>query len=192
MCVEVAGQVSGQDDAPVERDRRCHGAHHVEDRGCAVRRERVVEPRACGQIVCLLDVFNEQRTRARWRGPEPIELDLLVAHLAQGHQVALIGSDVYQLVRLEKARERRVLIILRPSQLDREIPRGVDYSLVRAKKLPRAAECLVYSLTPSGGFGGKPPQKSGFRRHLAGSKMPKEGSKMPKETIEIPNPGTDL
>src|SRR5499427_581974 len=25
------------------------------------------------------------------------------------------------------------------------------------------------------GFGGKPPQKSGFRRHLAGLKMPKEG-----------------
>ena len=24
------------------------------------------------------------------------------------------------------------------------------------------------------GFGGKPPKKSGFRRHLAGSKMPKE------------------
>ena len=53
----------------------------------------------------------------------------------------------------------------------------------RAKKLSRAAECLVYSLTPSGGFGGKPPQKSGFRRHLAGSKMPEEGSKMPKETF---------
>jgi len=34
-------------------------------------------------------------------------------------------------------------------------------------------------------FGGKPPKKLGFRRHLAGSKMP-------KETIEIPNPGTDL
>ena len=33
------------------------------------------------------------------------------------------------------------------------------------------------------GFGGKPPKKSGFRRHLAGSKMPKEGSKMPKETF---------
>jgi len=62
-------------------------------------------------------------------------------------------------------------------------PRGVDYSLVRAKKLPRAAECLVYSLTTERGFGGKPPKKSGFRRHLAGSKMPQEGSKMPKETF---------
>src|SRR5262249_29012689 len=53
----------------------------------------------------------------------------------------------------------------------------------RAKKFARAAECLVYSLTPSGFLGGKPPKKSGFRRHLAGSKMPKEGSKMPKETF---------
>ena len=44
----------------------------------------------------------------------------------------------------------------------------------RAKKLARAAECLIYSLTPSGVLGGKPPKKSGFRRHLAGSKMPKE------------------
>jgi len=33
------------------------------------------------------------------------------------------------------------------------------------------------------GFGGKPPQKSRFRRHLAGSKTPEEGSKMPKETF---------
>src|SRR5262249_37922957 len=32
----------------------------------------------------------------------------------------------------------------------------------------------VYSLTPSGVWGGKPPKKSRFRRHLAGSKMPKE------------------
>src|SRR5215469_3139505 len=32
-------------------------------------------------------------------------------------------------------------------------------------------------------FGRKTTQKSGFRRHLAGSKMPKEGSKMPKETF---------
>src|SRR5215468_5402698 len=35
-------------------------------------------------------------------------------------------------------------------------------------------------------LGGKPPQKSGFRRHLAGSKMPKEGSKMPKEGSKMP------
>jgi hypothetical protein len=40
--------------------------------------------------------------------------------------------------------------------------------------------CLF--LNTERGFGGKPPKKSGFRRRLAGSKMPKEGSKMPKET----------
>src|SRR5262249_34375997 len=34
-------------------------------------------------------------------------------------------------------------------------------------------------------FGQKTTQKSGFRRHLAGSKMPKEGSKMPKETFSV-------
>ena len=36
------------------------------------------------------------------------------------------------------------------------------------------------------GFGGKPPKRSGFRQHLAGSKMPKEGSKMPKEGSKMP------
>jgi len=40
--------------------------------------------------------------------------------------------------------------------------------------------CLFLNTEP--GFGGKPPKRSGFRRHLAGSKMPKEGSKMPKAT----------
>jgi hypothetical protein len=44
----------------------------------------------------------------------------------------------------------------------------------------RGMPCLF--LNTQRGFGGKPPKKSGFRRHLAGSKMPKEGSKMPKET----------
>src|SRR5215472_654126 len=43
----------------------------------------------------------------------------------------------------------------------------------------RGMPCLF--LNTERGFGGKPPKKSGFRRHLAGSKMPKEGSKMPKE-----------
>ena len=41
--------------------------------------------------------------------------------------------------------------------------------------------CLF--LNTERGFGGKSPKKSGFRRLLAGSKMPKEGSKMPKETF---------
>jgi len=46
---------------------------------------------------------------------------LLVTLLAQGHQVALVGTDVDQLMRLEKAGNGRVLVILRASQLDREI-----------------------------------------------------------------------
>ena len=45
----------------------------------------------------------------------------------------------------------------------------------------RGMPCLF--LNTERGFGGKPPKKSGFRRHLAGSKMPKEGSKMRKETF---------
>src|SRR5262249_39407387 len=45
----------------------------------------------------------------------------------------------------------------------------------------RGMPCLF--LNTERGFGGKPPQKSGFRRHLAGSKMPKEGSKMLKEAF---------
>jgi len=32
----------------------------------------------------------------------------------------------------------------------------------RAKKLPRAAECLVYSLTPSGGLAENHPKNRGF------------------------------
>src|SRR5215471_8110560 len=45
----------------------------------------------------------------------------------------------------------------------------------------RGVPCLF--LNTERGLSGKPPKKSGFRRHLAGSKMPKEGSKMPKETV---------
>ena len=44
----------------------------------------------------------------------------------------------------------------------------------------RGMPCLF--LNTERGFGGRPPKKSGFRQHLAGSKMPKAGSKMPKET----------
>src|SRR5262249_27255155 len=36
----------------------------------------------------------------------------------------------------------------------------------------RGMPCLFLNTERS--FGGKPPKKSGFRRHLAGSKMPKE------------------
>src|SRR5215468_12403828 len=45
----------------------------------------------------------------------------------------------------------------------------------------RGMPCLFLNTEP--GFGGKPPKKSGFRRHLARSKMPEEGSKMPEETF---------
>src|SRR5262249_1309856 len=51
------------------------------------------------------------------------------------------------------------------------------------KKTPETRGMPLLFVKTERGFGGKPPQKSGFRRHLAGSKMPKEGSKMPKETV---------
>src|SRR5215472_14609650 len=54
-------------------------------------------------------------------------------------------------------------------------------SLMRARRNSREPRNALSNTER--GFGGKPPQKSGFRRHLAGSKMPKEGSKMPKETF---------
>src|SRR5262249_17333309 len=40
----------------------------------------------------------------------------------------------------------------------------------RAKKLPRAAECLVYSLTPSGGLAENHPKNRGFVGILPGQK----------------------
>src|SRR2546430_883461 len=65
--VEVVRQMPGQNDAPVEGDRRCYRVHHVEDRGGTVRREYVVETWVYGKVVCLFDVFDEQRTGALWR-----------------------------------------------------------------------------------------------------------------------------
>ena len=60
---------------------------------------------------------------------------------------------------------------------------SVRYTLhARAKKLSKSRGIPYLFLNTERGFGGKPPKKSGFRRHLAGSKMPKEGSKMPKAT----------
>src|SRR5215472_8889225 len=47
----------------------------------------------------------------------------------------------------------------------------------RAKKLARAAEWLVYSLTPSGFLGGKPPKNRGFVGILRGQKCLKRGQK---------------
>src|SRR5215831_3828441 len=62
VLIEVVGQIPGQDDAPVEGDRRRYRVHHVEDRGGAVRRQCVVETRVLGKVVCLLYIFYEQRT----------------------------------------------------------------------------------------------------------------------------------
>src|SRR5215470_11580985 len=44
----------------------------------------------------------------------------------------------------------------------------------RAKKLPRAVECLVYSLTPSGVLAENHPKIGVSSAFLRGSKMPKE------------------
>src|SRR5215472_6610429 len=60
---------------------------------------------------------------------------------------------------------------------------GVRFSLCAREETPESRGMPCLFLNTERGFGGKPPQKSGFRRHLAGSKMPKEGSKMPKETF---------
>src|SRR5215472_16807106 len=54
----------------------------------------------------------------------------------------------------------------------------------------RGMPCLF--LNTERGFGGKSLKKSGFRRHLAGSKMPKEGSIMPKEGSKMPKEGSKM
>jgi hypothetical protein len=54
---------------------------------------------------------------------------------------------------------------------------GLDYSLVRAKKLPRAAECPVYSLTPSGVLAENHPKNRGFGGILHGQKCLRRGQK---------------
>src|SRR5215469_16806682 len=47
----------------------------------------------------------------------------------------------------------------------------------RAKKLPRAAECLVYSLTPSGVLAENHPKNRGFVGILRGQKCLRRGQK---------------
>src|SRR5262249_40929700 len=51
---------------------------------------------------------------------------------------------------------------------------AVRFSLTRARRNSREPRNALSILNTERGFGGKPPKKSGFRRHLAGSKMPKE------------------
>src|SRR5499427_6421119 len=80
---------------------------------------------------------------------------------------------------------------VQPPQIERRPPNRVSRVSPMPRVFPSCAReetresrgmpCLF--LNTERGFGGKPPKKSGFRRHLAGSKMPKEGSKMPKETF---------
>src|SRR5215469_5095198 len=50
----------------------------------------------------------------------------------------------------------------------------VRFSLMRARGNSREPGVPCLFLNTERGFGGKPPKKSRFRRHLAGSKMPKE------------------
>src|SRR5215472_8354994 len=58
----------------------------------------------------------------------------------------------------------------------------------RAKKLPRAAECLVYSLTPSGVLAENHPKNRGFVGILRGQKCLKRGQKCPKRRFSRRSP----
>src|SRR5215472_4580712 len=62
------------------------------------------------------------------------------------------------------------------------VPQPVRLSFAR-EETPESRGMPCLFLNTEQVLGGKPPKKSGFRRLLAGSKMPKEGSKMPKETF---------
>src|SRR5215472_969161 len=57
-----------------------------------------------------------------------------------------------------------------------------------AKKLARAAECLVYSLTLSGFLGGKPPKNRGFVGILRGQKCLKRGQKCQRRRFSRRSP----
>src|SRR5215470_7187876 len=51
---------------------------------------------------------------------------------------------------------------------------GARFSLMRARRNSREPQNALSIPNTERGFGGKPLKKSRFRRHLAGSKMPKE------------------
>src|SRR5215831_9855785 len=60
---------------------------------------------------------------------------------------------------------------IRPSVISDVPPRArAFHPHARAKKLPRAAECLVYSLTPSGVLAENHPKNRGFVGILRGQK----------------------
>src|SRR5215469_9880938 len=62
--------------------------------------------------------------------------------------------------------------------VDGQDPRQREFSPhTRAKKLPRAAECLVYSLTPSGVLAENHPKNRGFVGILRGQKCLRRGQK---------------
>src|SRR5215470_3750977 len=84
--------------------------------------------------------------------PEPERLER--------RRAALIAYDVC----------RRALTPSDPAR--RAIAHAARFPLTRARRNSREPPCLF--LNTERGFGGKPSKKSGFRRHLAGSKMPKE------------------
>src|SRR5499427_5036970 len=66
--------------------------------------------------------------------------------------------------------------------LEDRMPRVFPSRAREETRESRGMPCLF--LNTERVFGRKTTQKSGFRRHLAGSKMPKEGSKMPK--VKLP------
>src|SRR5215469_10330679 len=59
-----------------------------------------------------------------------------------------------------------------PPTTPRPMPRVFPSRAREETRESRGMPCLF--LNTERGFGGKPPKKSWFRRHLAGSKMPKE------------------
>ena len=112
----------------------------------------------------------------------------LTVHRAKGSLDSthpLGGSELRELRALHRAQEPGCRFIfmtelrapMTPAGLRKTAPRGVDYSLVRAKKLPRAAECHVYSLTPSGVLAENHPKNRGFGGILRGQKCLKGGQK---------------
>ena len=78
-------------------------------------------------------------------------------------QPARISSDV------PRGQPRLVGRIGRCPAIGKKVT-GVIFYLTRAKKLPRATECLVYSLTPSGFWRKTTPKNGGFVGILRGQK----------------------
>src|SRR5262249_35021437 len=80
----------------------------------------------------------------------------------------------------DRDQDKQVAHPSRPQVVD---PGTARFSPRAREETPESRGIPCLFLNTERGSGGKPPKKSGFRQHLAGSKMPKEGSKMPKETF---------